>query len=234
MEQELIGNVPPETAPSEAWQSKLAQLKSLRNQAHQWEEELVNTMPAEPVPPRPWQVSGYYAGYYATTGFLLGGLAACTSLLFNVVGSVLWPAIAHQDQHPLRLIQVYLTFPMGEAALNLNSGVLLTLGCVLYLGTGMLYGMLFELALSYFIPKANLIGRLITCSILALVVWVVNFYGVLIWLQPLLFGGRWIIDLIPWWVAALTHLIFGWTMALVYPLGVFQCYPPSDEELAET
>jgi hypothetical protein len=32
-------------------------------------------------------------------------------------------------------------------------------------------------------------------------------------------GGRWIIDLTPWWVAMLTHLVFGWTMALIYPLA---------------
>lgn len=207
-------------------QTKLAELQTLRERARKLEDELVATLPTEPIPPRPLHVSGYYGAYYATTGFLLGSLAACTSLLFNVVGSALWPAITHQEQHPLRLIQVYLTFPMGEAALSLNSGVLLGLGCVLYLGTGMLYGMIFQLVLSYFLPHAGVVGRLICCSLLALLVWVVNFYAILIWLQPLLFGGRWIIDLIPWWVAALTHLVFGWTMALVYPLGVFHGHEP--------
>ena len=77
-------------------QAKLAELQSLRERARQLEDELVSTMPAEPVPPRPWQVSGYYGSYYATTGFLLGSLAACTSLLFNVVGSVL---VAGDHQH---------------------------------------------------------------------------------------------------------------------------------------
>jgi hypothetical protein len=48
---------------------------------------------------------------------------------------------------------------------------------------------------------------------------VVNFYLLLAPLQPLLLGGRWIAELIPWWVAALTHLIFGWTVALLYPHG---------------
>ena len=84
----------------------------------------------------------------------------------------------------------------------------------------MLYGMLFEWALSYFIPNSGLFGRIVFCSILGLLVWGVNFYAILIWLQPLLFEHRWIVDLIPWWVAALTHLVFGWTMAIVYPLGV--------------
>ena len=111
---------------------------------------------------------------------------------------------------------------MGEAALNLNSGVLLTLGCVLYLGTGMLYGMIFPVGAVVLHAECRPCWAADVLQLLALVIWVVNFYGVLIWLQPLLFGGRWIIDLIPWWVAALTHLVFGWTMALVYPLGVFQ------------
>ena len=49
-------------------------------------------------------------------------------------------------------------------------------------------------------------------------------YLVLEALQPLLFGGNWIVSLIPWWVGALTHLVYGWTMALVYPLGQYVPY----------
>jgi hypothetical protein len=154
-------------------------------------------------------------------GLWLGSLAGCTSLVANVIGSVLWPAISGAAQHPLRMIQVYLTFPLGETALALDSGVALALGCLLYLATGMLYGVLFELAMSWFIPNAGWRARLLACSLMALAVWIVNFYGVLAWLQPLVFGGRWIIELIPWWVGALTHLVFGWTMALLYPLGAY-------------
>jgi hypothetical protein len=153
-------------------------------------------------------------------GFWLGALAGCTSLVVNVIGSVLWPAISGEAQHPLRLVQVYLTFPLGETALALDSGVALALGCLLYIATGMIYGLLFELALSQLIPNAALGGRLLACSVLVLLIWAVNFYGILAWLQPLVFGGRWIVELIPWWVGALTHLVFGWTMALLYPLGI--------------
>ena len=148
-------------------------------------------------------------------------LAGCVSLLLNVIGSVLWPAISGTTQHPLRLIQVYMTFPLGESALELDSGMLLALGCLMYLATGMLYGMLFVVVLSYVIPNAGVWGRLAACSVLAIAVWGVNFYGLLAWLEPLLFGGSWIIDLVPWWVAALTHLAFGWTIALVYPLASY-------------
>ena len=55
-------------------------------------------------------------------------------------------------------------------------------------------------------------------------IWAVMFYGILSWLQPLLVEGdpgNWITNpaYLPWWVAAATHLVFGWTIALLYPLG---------------
>ena len=61
---------------------------------------------------------------------------------------------------------------------------------------------------------------------LALVLWVVNFYLLLSWIQPLLFGGHWMVDpqFLPPWVAALTHLVFGWTMAVIYPWGMYEPY----------
>ena len=169
-----------------------------------------------PLPIGPFPETGYKLLPNARSGAFLGAIAGCTSLLMNIIGSVMWPTISGHDQHPLRIIQVYLTFPLGESALQLNSGMLLAGGCVLYLVTGILYGMLFEIMLSYLLPHANSLARLMACTILALFVWAVSFYAVLTWLQPLLFGGRWIIDLIPWWVAAVTHLVFGWTIALLY------------------
>jgi len=184
----------------------------------EWSEKLAKILP--PVPLRPLQPA-YHFNRYAGIGLWQGALAGCVSLLLNVIGSVLWPAISRTPQHPLRLIQVFLTFPLGESALRLDSGVLLALGCLMYLATGMLYGLLFVVTLSYFLPNAGLWGRLVACSVLAVAVWVLNFYGLLSWLQPSLLGGRWIIDLVPWWVAALTHLAFGWTIALIYPLASY-------------
>jgi hypothetical protein len=181
-----------------------------------WDEELAAAIQT---PPASFQDPHYEPGRYAAAGLMLGALAGCTSLVANVVGSVLWPAISGESQHPLRLIQIYLTFPFGETALRLDGGLTMFLGCTLYLCTGMLYGMLFELVISSCLPRANLRQRLAICSALALSVWVINFYAILSWIQPLLFGGRWITDLVPWWVAAGTHLVFGWTMAAIYPLG---------------
>jgi hypothetical protein len=60
-----------------------------------------------------------------------------------------------------------------------------------------------------------------------LIMWVVNFYVVLSWLQPLLVGKAFVIELMPAWVAALTHLIYGVTLGLLQPLGRFVPYRPA-------
>ncbi len=192
-------------------------LEELRARVRQLESEIASGSGAA----EPWQAREYYLAYHATSGFLLGGVAAMTSLLFNVVGSLIF------EKQPLELIRVYLTFPMGAKALDYNAvdnGLILAIGCCLYLGTGMLYGMLFQVVLERFTANSSFVTRFVVVSVLAIAVWLVNFYGILSWLQPLLFGGRWIVDQIPWWVAALTHLVFGWTMLLVFPLGRYTPY----------
>lgn len=193
-------------------------LAELREEIGQLEAELSSS--AEK-PDQPWQATNYYTAYYATTGFLLGGVAAMSSLLVNVVGALMF------GKQPLELIRVYLTFPMGERALDysaVDNGLTLAIGCCLYIATGMLYGILFQLVLTRFAASATFGVKFVIVSVLAIAVWLVNFYGILSWLQPLLFGGRWIVDQIPWWVAAVTHLVFGWTMLLVYPLGRYTPY----------
>ena len=184
--------------------------------------ELEGEATASESPSLEW-TRGYYLTYYATTGFFLGMLAAITSLGFNIVGSLI------VGQHPLQLIRVYLTFGLGTRALDLHlhggeSGLMLIIGCCLYVATGMLLGTVFQVVLSRFAGQAGLGQRLALASALGLIVWIVNYYLLLSWLQPLLFGGNWIVAEIPWWVAALTHLVFGWTMALLYPLGTFEPY----------
>jgi hypothetical protein len=198
--------------------AKQQELEALRARVRQLEAELT---PGEKLSAPQWKATGYYTAYYATTGFLLGGVAAMSSLVFNIVGSLLF------EKQPLELIRVYLTFPMGGKALDYNAvdnGLILAIGCCLYIGTGMLYGMLFQIVISRFAAEASLATRFVVVSALAVAVWLVNFYGILSWLQPFLFGGRWIVQQIPWWVAALTHLVFGWTMLLVYPLGRYTPY----------
>jgi hypothetical protein len=200
--------------------SKQEELEALRSRLHQLEAELH----AEAIAPGP-QVSREYPMYYATGGFLLGLFGAMASLLFNVIGSL----AAGKD--PLELIRIYLTFPLGEKALRLiegggagvyavGDGVIIAMGCCLYLATGMLLGIPLTLILSRFAPAGPVSKRMIVGAAAALAIWLVNFYAILSWLQPLLFGGHWIVDsrLLPWWVAAATHVVFGVTIALLYPM----------------
>jgi hypothetical protein len=195
-------------------EAKRQQLGELRAQVQRLEAELAQEEKAE------WPPRTYYTAYHVLAGFVLGMFGAATSLLFNIIGSLL------VGQHPLRLIQVYLTFPLGKAPLEpgFDNNLALAVGCCLYLATGMLLGIPFHLVLSRWLPGASFALRLAAVSVLALGLWLVTFYGILSWLQPLLFDGRWIVEQIPWWVAALTHLVFGWTMVLVQPLAIFVPY----------
>lgn len=206
-------------------QSKQRELELLRERVTELEGELGVAQQREP-----WRTQGYYAAYHTLSGFLLGGIAAIVSLLCNIIGSYAWRAFGNHEQHPLRLIQVYLTFPMGEKALTMSNGLTLTIGCFLYIGTGMLYGMLFQVFFSRFMPTASTMQRLLAGCLLGAAVWVINFYLILEWLQPALLGGRWIVELIPSWVAMLTHVVFGATMALVYPWGAFVPYHTISEQ----
>lgn len=188
------------------------------DQARARVRELEAELDRSAAPTRPPE---FYWPYHVLAGFSLGIFGAAASLLFNIVGSLL------VNQDPLKIIRIYLTFPLGEAALNPDAPSLwLAIGCCLYLATGMLLGIPFHLVLRKLGPGASFAQKLVVVSGLALLTWAVAFYGVLSWLQPLWFGGRWIVDLVPWWVGATTHLVFGWTMLLVQPLGTFAAYTP--------
>lgn len=202
-------------------QSILQELNELRSRVAQLESEAEIAEQAADIPQRQWS-RGFYLTYYATAGFFLGMVAALASLAFNVVGSYL------VGQHPLQLIKVYLTFGLGERALDpqLSDGLVLIIGCCLYIATGMFLGIPFQIILARLANGGGLPARLAIATVIAIAIWFINFYLVLSWLQPLLFGGNWIVDPshLPVWVAVLTHLVFGWTMAVVYPLGKFEPY----------
>lgn len=190
---------------------KELELAELKSRVEQLELELQQG-------PGHWQADNFYLAYYATAGFILGMIAAVVSLMFNVFGSVLI------GQHWLKLIQVYLTFPMGEAGLQMDGWLALTVGCCLYIGTGMVLGVPFHVLMGWLTRDSSLVHRILVASALAVSMWLVHFYGILFWLQPMLFGGAWIVELIPWYVAAVTHLVYGWTMVAVYPLGEYAPY----------
>jgi len=204
-------------------EQKQRELAELEARAQQLQRELV-----EETEVLPFQPQGYYAAYYATTGFMLGIFGAMSSLLFNIVGSAL------VKQYPLELIRVYLTFPLGDKALGLDSGLALAVGCCLYLGTGMLMGVPVYLALTRWAADGGLAKRLAVASVVSLIIWVIMYYGILSWLQPALIEMKpenFIVNRVPPYVAALTHLVFGWTLAIVYPLGAFTAYRRPMEQI---
>jgi len=192
---------------------KLQSLKELRQQVARLETELASDLPRF--------VGGkYYTMYYVTSGFFLGMIAAGASLLVNVIGAPLF------NVAPLRLVEIYLTFPLGEESISkdFNNNLAILIGICLYVATGMILGIVFQLAMTRFVPRANLLTRMLFAGALATVVWAINFYAILSWLQPLLFGGNWIVEMIPVPVAIATHLVFGLSMALLYPLGLHHPY----------
>lgn len=196
------------------------ELKQLRQRVNELEDQ-VETVPAAWVPPE------RYFYYDAASGFLLGVFGSIVSLTFNVIGSV----VAGLD--PLQLIRVYLTFPLGQQALNLAEaggttrsvpdGLILALGCCLYLGTGMLLGVPVFMSVNLLAKNKGMVARVVVAVAVSLAVWAVNFYAILSWVQPAFFGGNWITsgEYLPWWVAAATHAVFGATIAILAPLGQF-------------
>jgi len=194
--------------------AKLADLAQLQARVTTLEAELSAAGGASNWPPKT-----YYTTYHLLAGMVLGLISAASSLLFNIIGA------AMVGKHPLQLIRVYLTFPLGESALELSSGFALAAGCCLYLGTGMIGGIPFHLILSRYFDQARPAVRFTVATVLGVGVWLINFYGVLYWLQPTLIGGRWIVEQIPVWVAVATHLVFGWTMLMVDQWGRF--VPPT-------
>jgi hypothetical protein len=208
--------------------AKLSRLAEVQAEAARLAAELESESLSEAA--GEWARKGYYLTYYATAGFFLGMVAALVSLMFNIIGA----SVA--GENPLQLIKVYLTFGLGGRALDpsFDSGLALAMGCVLYIATGMLLGIIFHVVLTRYASQAGLLGRLLWASAIAVAVWLVNFYALLSWVQPLLFGGNWITSTdpvyLPWWVALATHLVFGWTMALIYPWGLFVPYRPQAEQ----
>ena len=186
------------------------ELDELKRQVASLEGQLATASRSTEWPPR-----GYYTTYHVLAGMVLGLFGAAASLLFNIVGA------AMVGRHPLELIRVYLTFPLGEKAMEVQSGFILAAGCCLYLGTGMIGGIPFHLILSRFFGHSSGTKRFIVATVLGVGIWLINFYGVLSWLQPLLIGGSWIVNGIPVYVAVSTHVVFAWTLLLVDQWGHF-------------
>jgi hypothetical protein len=153
--------------------------------------------------------------YHVLSGLMIGFAGAAAGLLYSMLGSLLL------SLHPLLMIRVYLTLPYGERALNLTTGPMLALGVIIYLVIGALYGIPFHVVLGGVLRNAPGVWRALIGAAMGLIVWLVNYYVILLWLQPTLSGGQPIAWLVPTWLAASTHLVFAWTMVLIEGRGRF-------------
>jgi hypothetical protein len=176
-------------------------------------EELEEQLEQLAQPGRAWIPERFYTAYHALAGIIIGAIAAWVALAFNALGS----EILHRD--PFRLMKYYATIFTGDLT-EANRAAALMVAIGIHTITGALCGAPIHVVASRFFPGRGLKTRAAWGVVLGLVMWLVNFYGVLSWLQPLLVG-RFYIGEIPVWVAALTHVSFAVTVLVLQPLGAF-------------
>lgn len=167
-----------------------------------------------------WPPPGFYLTFYVVAGMILGILGSLTSFAMHVLGSVL---IA---QDPLRILRVYGTVFLGPKALTTDDLNFFMLVAVVHFSVGAAAGAVFHVLVNRLVPDRWPL-QLVLGAAYGLLMWIVNFYVVIAWLQPRLWGQAYVLQLMPIWVAALTHLVYGLTLAVLQPLGRFVPYRPA-------
>jgi hypothetical protein len=169
-----------------------------------------------------WPPRGFYLTYYVVAGLLLGVLGSLVSFAANVLGSILL------RQDPLLFLRVYGTVFLGPAALTTDDLNFFMLVAVVHFSVGAIAGAVFHVLINYFAPERAAV-QIGLGALYGLLMWIVNFYVVIAWLQPRLFGEAYVLQLMPAWVAALTHVTYGVTLGALQPLGRFEPYRPAVE-----
>jgi len=173
------------------------------------------------VPAAPsWPPVGFYLTFYIVAGTTIGILGSVASFALNVIGSLL------VKQDPLYVLRVYGTIFLGETALTTEDLNFFMLVAVVHFSVGACAGAVFHVLVNRFFPDQGLL-QIVLGGVYGLLMWVVNFYLIISWLQPLLVGRPFILELMPFWVAALTHIVYGLTLGLLQPLGRFVPYQPA-------
>jgi hypothetical protein len=180
--------------------------------------ELQGQLAADTTAPS-WPPHGFYLTFYVVAGTLIGILGSLVSFLFNVVGSLL------VNQDPLLFLRVYGTFFLGAKALTTDDLTFFMLVAVVHFSVGAIAGAVYHVAVNWLLPERPL-AQIAIGAAYGLLMWLVNFYGIIIWLQPRLVGQAYVLQLMPAWVGALTHLIYGLTLGFLQPLGRFVPYRP--------
>lgn len=164
-----------------------------------------------------WPPVGFYLTFYVVAGIILGILGSVTSFAFHVVGSLL------VNQDPLLFLRVYGTFFLGASALTTDDLNFFMLVAVVHFSVGASAGAVFQVFIGRYGPT-RWSAQILLGALYGLVMWVVNFFFVISWLQPLLVGKAYVLELMPMWVAALTHVIYGLTLGVLQPIGRFVPY----------
>ena len=181
--------------------------------------ELEARLPSEA--PLPWPPSGFYLTFYVVAGLMIGILGSLVSFGFHVLGSL----VVNQD--PLRVLRVYGTVFLGPRALTTEDLNFFMLVAVVYFSVGAIAGAVFHVLVNLFVPRGA-VKQIALGALYGLLMWMVNFYAVIVWLQPRLVGDAYVLQLMPAWVAALTHLVYGLTLGVLQPLGRFVPYRPAE------
>lgn len=168
----------------------------------------------------PWPPEGFYLTYYVVAGLMLGVLGSLVSFLANVVGSILL------EQDPLLFLRVYGTVFLGQEALTTNDLNFFMLVAVVHFSVGAVGGAVFHVLVSLYRPEQPIVTVGLGAAY-GLLLWVVNFYVVIQWLQTSLYGEAYVLQLMPAWVAAFTHMLYGVTLGALEPLGRFVPYRPA-------
>jgi hypothetical protein len=192
-----------------------ARLAAHRQAIRELESELRET------PPVAWPPHGFYLTFYVVSGLVIGILGSLTSFAFHVVGSLM------VNQDPLRFLRVYGTVFLGAKALTTDQLDFFMLVAVVHFSIGAAGGVVFHVLVNKYEPDRPLL-QIGLGALYGLAMWVVNFYGILVWLQPRLVGQPYVLELMPAWVAALTHVIYGVTLGVLQPLGRFVPYRGRD------
>jgi len=166
---------------------------------------------------RYWFPQGFYTAYYILSGLVLGVIASWISLALNVAGAAL------VGEHPLEILRVYSTILGGAKTAEGSDAVVLMFALGVHTFTGAVCGAPIHVVYSRFFVAVSLGRRVLAGILLGIAMWLVNFYGVLVWLQPLLHHepSSYIVDHMPAWVAVLTHVAFTSSMLALQPLAIF-------------
>ncbi len=173
-----------------------------------------------PPPVDRWPPEGFYLTYYVVAGLMLGILGSLVSFLANVIGSILL------EQDPLLFLRVYGTVFLGKEALVTQDLNFFMLVAVVHFSVGAVAGAVFHVLVSLYTPERAAVTVALGAAY-GLLMWVVNFYVVIEWLETSLYGQAYVLALMPAWVAAFTHMLYGVTIGALQPLGRFVPYRPA-------